>query len=68
MKDSVGIYSIHHWITHGHEYGGNYATGFELLSEVGYEATGYLWAIISAVIGSLMSIFVGTKFLKRKKG
>lgn len=41
--------------------GGNYFTSFEFLGGRGYEATGYLGAIVGAVIGVLLGVFVGAK-------
>lgn len=52
----------------GMNIGGNYYTEFEFLGQRGYEATGYLGAIIGAVIGFLTGIFIEVKLLVRKKG
>lgn len=46
--------------------GGNYFPDFEFMSGRGYEATGYLGAIIGAVIGMLLGILLGIKLSGRK--
>lgn len=45
----------------GMNIGGNYFPDFEFMSGRGYEATGYLGAIIGAVIGVLLGILLGGK-------
>lgn len=51
----------------GMNIGGNYDSGFEFLGGVGYEATGYLGAVIGALIGALLGIFAGSKLSDRRK-
>lgn len=46
---------------------GNYDIGFEFLGGVGYEATGYLGAIIGAAIGALLSFLADLKLSNTKK-
>lgn len=45
----------------GMNIGGNYFTEFELLGGRGYEAAGYLGAIIGFVTGMLLGILLGVK-------
>lgn len=45
----------------GMNLGGNYFASFEFLGGRGYEATGYLGAIIGAAIGLLLGVFAGAK-------
>lgn len=51
----------------GTNIGGNYDIGFEFLGGVGYEATGYLGAIIGAVIGALLGFLANLKLSNTKK-
>lgn len=46
----------------GMNIGGNYFASFEFMGGRGYEATGYLGAIIGAVIGVLIGILVESIF------
>lgn len=41
--------------------GGNYFTSFEFMNGRGYEAVGYLGAIIGAAIGMILGIWLGIK-------
>lgn len=50
----------------GMNIGGNYDTGFEFMSGVGYEATGYLGAIIGAVVGMLIGVLMAAKLSYKK--
>lgn len=52
----------------GMNIGGNYFTEFEFMGGYGYEATGYLGAIIGGAIGLLLGILLGVKLSKKKKG
>lgn len=45
----------------GMNIGGNYFTSFEFMGGRGYEATGYLGAIIGVVIGVSLGVFAGAK-------
>lgn len=50
----------------GMNIGGNYFTSFQLGSARGYEATGYLGAIIGAVVGLLFGIWVGRRYAAKR--
>ena len=41
--------------------GGNYFTDFQFMGGRGYEAVGYLGAIIGTIIGMLLGILLGIK-------
>lgn len=45
----------------GMNIGGNYFTSFEFLSARGYEATGYLGAIIGGIIGVILGVLLANK-------
>lgn len=50
--------------------GGNSASDFEFLGGVGYEATGYVGAILGAVIGAIVGALLGIRFaliVKKRK-
>ena len=50
----------------GMNLGGNYFTGFEFMGGRGYEAVGYLGAILGAVIGVLLGILLDVKLSYRR--
>ncbi|MDN6194756.1 MAG: hypothetical protein L0I88_06960 [Alkalibacterium sp.] len=50
----------------GMNLGGNYFTSFEFMSSRGYEAVGYLAAIVGAVIGMLLGFWLGMKYSNKK--
>jgi len=50
----------------GANIGGNYFPDFEFMSGRGWEATGYLGAIIGAGIGMILGILLGIKIADRK--
>lgn len=50
----------------GMNIGGNYLTGFEFMGGRGYEAVGYLGAIIGATIGLLLGVLSGVKLSDKK--
>lgn len=50
----------------GMNIGGNYDLGFEFMGGSGYEATGYLGAIIGGIIGVLLGVLLEAKFSSKK--
>lgn len=50
----------------GFNIGGNYFIEFEFLGGRGYEAVGYLCAILGAVIGMLLGTIMGVKLSAKK--
>lgn len=44
----------------GMNIGGNVDTGFEFFGGVGYEATGYLGALLGAVIGMILGVVLAS--------
>lgn len=50
----------------GMNIGGNYFPDFRFLTGRGYEATGYLGALIGALIGIILGVLFETKFSKNQ--
>lgn len=50
----------------GMNVGGNYFTSFEFMDQRGYEAVGYLGAIIGAVVGALLGVLSGDRLSGKK--
>lgn len=46
--------------------GGNYFTGFQFMGGTGYEAVGYLGALIGAIVGVLLGVFLEIKCSNRR--
>jgi hypothetical protein len=46
-------------------FGGNYATDFQFGDARGYEATGYLGAIIGLALGAGLAALLASRFLRR---
>lgn len=47
--------------------GGNYFTEFEFMSGRGYEAVGYLGAILGAAVGMLLGVLLGIQLSDKKE-
>lgn len=50
----------------GMNIGGNYDLGFKFLAGSGYEATGYLGAIIGGAVGVLLGVLLDIKISDKK--
>ena len=51
----------------GMNIGGNHFTDFKFMGGRGYEATGYLGAIIGAAVGMLLGVLLGIKLSGKKE-
>ena len=50
----------------GMNIGGNFYPGFEFMGGKGYEATGYLGAVLGAILGILLGILINRRLSSKK--